>query len=173
MDMSKGRITGVVLVAVFSCGVAYGQVPVGMGPVNSDTSAMAANKDISSHALEEAISALNAKNYRVAEGLFEDLLRQNPTHADANFMLGVTKMSLGKWAEAKPFLEVAVRKSPKSPDPKSRLGVTLAKLGDLDGAKKQRDDLVKMQKSCRETCRNAQWIDAGIAMIDGAAAPKS
>ena len=54
-------------------------------------------------------------------------------------------MSLGKWEDAKKYLEIAARKSPKKPDPKSRLGVTLIKLGDIDGAMKQRADLEKMR----------------------------
>jgi hypothetical protein len=27
--------------------------------------------------------------FQVAEGIFEDILRQNPNHPDANFMMGV------------------------------------------------------------------------------------
>ncbi len=168
--MKAGVFAGLAIMA-FACGAAEAQVPKGLGVIGSDTRALAANNDISSHKLEEAISAFNAKNFSVAEGLFEEYLRANPTHPSSNFMLGVTKMSLNKWEEARQYLEIAVRKSPKEPDPKSRLGVTLARLGDIDGAKKQRDDLVKMQKSCRDSCRNAQWIDSGIAMVD-AALPK-
>jgi hypothetical protein len=83
-------------------------------------------------------------------------------------MMGITKMSLDKWEEAKKFLEIAVRKSPKSPDPKSRLGVTLVKLGDIPGAMEQRAALEKMDKDCKGKCRNAEWIASGLAMINAA-----
>jgi uncharacterized protein HemY len=88
-------------------------------------------------------------------------------------MLGVTKMSMEKWEEAKKYLEIAVRKNAKAPDPKSRLGVTLAKLGDVNGAMEQRAALEKMDKDCKGKCRNAEWIANGIAMIDAALPPKT
>jgi Flp pilus assembly protein TadD len=80
-------------------------------------------------------------------------------------------MSLGKWEDAKKHLEVAVKKTPKEPDPRSRLGVTLVMLGDASGAMDQRAELEKMAKACKNTCRNAQWIANGIAMIDSATPP--
>jgi len=118
--------------------------------------------------LNDGIEALRAKNFLVAESAFEDVLRHNKTNPDANFMMGVTKMSMGKWEDAKTYLEIAVRKNPKGPDPKSRLAVTYIKLGDLDGAKKQRTELAKLDAACKGACRDAKWIADGIAMVDAA-----
>jgi TolA-binding protein len=117
---------------------------------------------------DQGMQALQARNYPLAEGIFDDVLRQNRNHADANFLMGVAKMGLDKWDEAKKYLEIAVRKSPKRPDPRSRLGVTLIKLGDIEGAKQQREELVKLQAACKGGCRDGQYINDGIAMIDGA-----
>jgi TolA-binding protein len=103
---------------------------------------------------QDGVDALQAKNFQVAEGIFDEILRQNPNHADANFMMGVTKMSLEKWDDARKFLEVAVRKSPKEPDPRSRLGVTLIKLGDIPAAWSS-GLRSKMNTDCKGKC-NAQ-----------------
>jgi TolA-binding protein len=174
--MPKPRISGLIaasLAALVFTAAATAQVPKGMGPLSSDTQSMAANGDTSSRRLEGAASALQSKNFTVAEGLLEDILRTNPTNPDANFYMGVAKMGLEKWDDAKKYLEVAVKKNPKEPDPKSRLAVTLIKLGDVDGAKAQREALVKLSDKCKGKCRNAEWITNGIAMVDTALAAGS
>ena len=154
---------------------AVAQVPRGLersgaaGEASSDTQSVSV---LSARHYQDGVEALQAKNFAVAEGIFDEFLRINPTHPDGNLMMGTTEMSLNKWNEAKKYLEIAVKKAPKNPDPKSRLAVTLVKLGDLEGALKLRADLVKMDKDCKGTCRSAQYIVGGIAMIDGAMPPK-
>lgn len=155
--------------ALAMAGVASAQVPRGMGPVSTDIQRR--GNDNMSERYNDGVVALQAKNYAVAESIFKDVLRQQPKHADANFMMGVLKMSQEKWAEAKPFLDMAAKANPKSPDPKSRLGVTLIKLGDMEGAAKQRAELEKMNVACKDKCRNAEWIKGGLAMIDSATGP--
>jgi TolA-binding protein len=173
--MRAGILSALVLAAALA-GAANAQVPRGLE--RNDAAAdlqrnLGQNSALSAKQYQAGVDAVQARNFQVAEGIFQEILDGNANHADANFMMGVTKMSLNKWDEARKFLEIAVKKSPKEPDPKSRLGVTLMKLGDLEGAKAQRDDLVKMQKQCKGSCRHAQWIDGGIAMIDGAMPPKA
>jgi predicted Zn-dependent protease len=84
--------------------------------------------------------------------------------------MGVAKMNLGKWDEAKRYLRTAARELRKLPDPKSHLGVTYAKLGDIDGANAQRARLVKMAEACKGTCELSPYITSGIEMIDEALA---
>ncbi len=148
---------------------ANAQVPRGLTPLTEDQRNLA-NNNTDNHRFQDGVAALQAKNFTVAEGIFADVLLHDQNNADANFYMGVAKMSLGKWDEAKKYLEIAVKKNPKSPDPKSRLGVTYAKLGDTAGANAQRADLVKMDKDCKATCRYAQYILDGIVMIDQALA---
>jgi len=169
--MPVRTISGLIAAALLSA-AAHAQVPRGFTPQGADQQRLESNTSLSAKHYNDGVQAIQAKNFQVAEGIFDEILRQNPNHADANFMMGVTKMSLNKWEDAKKFLEVAVRKSPKEPDPKSRLAITLIKLGDVDGAMKQRADLEKMDKDCKGKCRNAQWIAGGLAMIDGALPPK-
>ncbi|MEQ1780430.1 MAG: tetratricopeptide repeat protein [Hyphomonadaceae bacterium] len=164
--MKATLLVSLALAASAIAGPSSAQVPRGYTPQSADMQKLENNTALSAKRYQDGVDALNAKNFAVAEAIFDEVLRENGNHPEANFMMGVAKMSLGKWAEAKSNLEIAVKKKPKEPDPKSRLGVTLIKLGDAEGAKKQRDDLVKLQKACNGNCKNAAYIDRGIAMID-------
>ena len=120
---------------------------------------------------ETAVFALENGDFARAEKILGNVLRGSPYDADANLYMGVVKMNLGKWQDAKRYLEIAARKMPKHPDPKSRLGVTYAKLGDATGAVIQRAELVKMADACRGACKDfAPYIASGIEMIDEALA---
>lgn len=119
--------------------------------------------------VEMGVVALKSSDFALAEEVLVDFLRKKPNDADANFYLGVARMELGKWKDAKTPLEFALRKMPRHPDPKSRLGVTYAKLGDTVGANAQRADLVKMADTCK-SCRLSPYITGGITMIDEALA---
>lgn len=168
--MNKRLLTALAL-AAFVVAPVFAQVPRGFTPQLSDQQKLENNAALSAKRYDDGVAALKAKNFAVAEGIFDEVLRENANHAEANFMMGVAKMSLGKWEDAKTYLRIAVKKKPKDPDPKSRLGVVLVRLGDTAGAKEQRDALVKMQKDCQSGCRNAEFIANGIAMIDGATGP--
>lgn len=148
---------------------AFAQVPRGYAPVPPEARETAAAS--SAWRLQTGVEALQAKNFTVAETIFDEVLKRDFRNPSVNFMMGVTKMSLEKWPEARKYLELAVRGDPKNPDPKSRLGVTLIKLGDMDGAMDQRAALVKMSEACKGQCRLADYIASGIAMIDGARPP--
>ncbi|MDZ4761501.1 MAG: tetratricopeptide repeat protein [Alphaproteobacteria bacterium] len=141
---------------------AAGSDPTGFSQSPNDSNAIR---------LQEGREAIGSKNFRGAVFALSDVLRHNPTHPEANLLMGVARMSQDEWAEARKHLEVAVKKSPKEPDPKSRLAVTLIKLGDIPAAMKQRDDLVRLGEACKSRCRNAEWIAAGLAMIDATLPP--
>lgn len=138
---------------------------------NSGPGAYSASDLYGSNAtLRQAMDTMQAGNYAMAEPMFLEVLQSKPKEPRANLMLGVTEMVLGKWEDAKKYLEVAVAASPREPDPRSRLGVTLVQLGDIEGATAQRAELAKMDAACRGKCRNAKWIADGLAMVDSAIA---
>jgi Tfp pilus assembly protein PilF len=147
-------------------GASHAQVPRGYAPPSDASRELAGNSSISGDFFDSGVKALQAKNYAVAEGIFEDVLKGNPRHADGTFLMGVTKMGLSKWDEAKVYLEKAVKLNPKGADPKSRLAVTYVKLGDLDAARAQKSALEAMKAKCKAKCRDAQWIDQGLAMVN-------
>lgn len=166
------KLPALILAAAFFAAGASAQVPRGFTPQGADQQRLENNTSLSSKRYEDGVAAIKAKNFQVAEGIFDEYLRQNPTHPEANLMMGTTKMSLGKWEDARKHLDIAARKDKKNPDPKSRLAVTLIKLGDMEGAMAQRAELEKMSKDCKGKCRNAEWIAAGLAMVDAAMPPK-
>jgi tetratricopeptide (TPR) repeat protein len=120
--------------------------------------------------IEWGVAALQANDYAKAEEIFADNLRYNSSNPTLRFYMGVAKMNLGKWDEARGYLKTAARELRKSPDPKSRLGVTYAKLGDVERAQAQRQHLVKMAEACKGTCKQSAYIADGIRLIDEAIA---
>jgi len=119
---------------------------------------------------DAATEALAAQDYAAAEAKAGQLVRRNPTTLDANFLMGLAKIGLGKWDEAKTHLQSAVNKEPKRPEPKTRLGLAYIKLNDLDAAKRQRAELANLDAGCKGACSDATWIAEGIAALDHALA---
>lgn len=118
------------------------------------------------------IEALQRQDFAAAEKSFSDLLSRNPTTTDANYLMGIAKLGLGRWEEAKPFLEKAVKLEPKRPEPKARLGVTYVKLNDTGSAMKQRADLAALASKCGNGCADGPRIAENLKMLDQALAPK-
>jgi Tfp pilus assembly protein PilF len=172
--MLAGKLATLAIAAVAFTGAAHAQRVGHTPPPGENATGMSQDRgDSSSRRFEDGVEALQAKNFVIAEGHFEDVLRHNQNNPDANFLMGVTKMSLDKWDDARKYLEIAVKKAPKKPDPKSRLAIAYIRLGDIDGALRQRADLTKMSESCREKCRDAKWIAEGLAMVDAALPAKA
>jgi tetratricopeptide (TPR) repeat protein len=105
-----------------------------------------------------------------AEAIFNEGLRYYGDNPRYRFFMGVTKMNLGKWEEARKYLRTAARELRKLPDPKGHLGVTYVKLGDTEAAIAQRARLVEMAEACKGTCKLSPYIMSSIAMIDEALA---
>ena len=123
-----------------------------------------------SNSFEAGVAALEANDFTRAEEIFAKSLRYNGNDLTIRFYMGVAKMELGKWDEAKRYLRSPARELRKLPDPKSHLGVTYAKLGDTAAANAQRAKLVKMAEACKGTCKLSPYIMDGIQMIDEALA---
>jgi tetratricopeptide (TPR) repeat protein len=119
---------------------------------------------------DDGIAALEANDFARAEAIFNEGRRYYGNNPRFRFLMGVTKMNLGKWEEARRYLKTAARELRKLPDPKSHLGVTYAKLGDTDSAIAQRNRLLEMAEACKGTCRLSPYIMSGIEMIDEALA---
>jgi TolA-binding protein len=139
-------------------------------PTDAPPSLWSDNVSNSRYGIQYGVIALKDQDFTGAETIFANFLKYKQNNADANFYMGVAKMNLGKWDDAKQYLEIAVSRKPQHPDPKSRLGVTYAKLGDAAAANALRADLVKMNDDCKDACRLSPYIKGGIQMIDEALA---
>ena len=124
---------------------------------------------------KDGLTALQAQDYVKAEKTFGELLSKNPTTLDASFLMGLSKMGLKKWSEAKEAFQVAITQEPKRPEPKARLGVANIMVNDMEGAMAQRGELASMAANCSVGCADSQRIADNLAMIDkvlAAIAPK-
>lgn len=113
-----------------------------------------------------AAEALSAKDFATAEARLQELLAKPQPARDSNFMMGLAKTGLGKWDEAKTYLERAVAAEPSRPEPKTRLGLALVMLGETDAARAQRDALAGLDAGCKQACADAAWIKDGIVALD-------
>jgi tetratricopeptide (TPR) repeat protein/SAM-dependent methyltransferase len=64
-------------------------------------------------AIERAVEAHRAGRLQEAKDLYEDVLRSQPSHGDANHNLGVVHLQLGNAKEALPYLNAAWQASPQ------------------------------------------------------------
>lgn len=117
---------------------------------------------------DAATAALDAKNYAAAESALGELVRRNPTTTDSSFLMGLAKIGLEKWAEARIHLEAAVQKEPTRPEPKTRLGLAYIKLNDIEAARRQRAELASLDAGCKGSCIDAKWIADGLILLDQA-----
>lgn len=120
---------------------------------------------------QQGLAALQAKDFATAEAAFSEVLRRNPSAVGASFLLGLSKIGLEKWDEARTALERAVIDEPDRPEPKTRLGLTYVMLQDAASARRQRDALIMLDSECEGTCKDAAWIKDGVAALDQALAP--
>lgn len=116
---------------------------------------------------KEGIEAMQKQDFAGAEKAFGKLVLRNPTTSDANYLLGLAKLALSNWAEARQYLEIAIRQEPSRPDPKARLGIAYVKLNDRASAQKQREELAKLAAKCNG-CPDAKAIGDNMALLDRA-----
>ena len=86
--MNKRLLTALAL-AAFVVAPVFAQVPRGFTPQLSDQQKLENNAALSAKRYDDGVAALKAKNFAVAEGIFDEVLRENANHAEANFMMGV------------------------------------------------------------------------------------
>lgn len=116
------------------------------------------------------IAALEANDFAQAETLLGKSLQFNKNNVSLRLHMGIAKMELGKWDEARHYLRTPAREMRRDPEPKSLLGVTYVKLGDFESAYAQRESLLQMAAACESSCERAAEIESGIALIDAALA---
>lgn len=120
--------------------------------------------------MHPGIAALEANDFAQAEELLGKSLQYNKNNISLRLHMGIAKMELGKWDEARHYLRTPAREMRRDPEPKSLLGVTYVKLGDFESAFAQRESLLQMAAACQTSCARAAEIESGIALIDAALA---
>ena len=65
--------------------------------------------------VQKGISLLNEGNVDGAASVLEEVIRENPQHGPARFLLGQIAMDRNRWAEAEEHLKIAVVSNPRRP----------------------------------------------------------
>ena len=73
-------------------------------------------------------------NFKNAENLYKEVLKTDPNHFEANFLLGTLSMQIKKFDNAKQLLQKAIKIQPNNPDAHYNLGCVFKELGQLDKA---------------------------------------
>jgi len=79
--MQLRAISGLIAAAILAS-AASAQVPRGFTPQGADQRNLESNTALSARHYQDGVEAIQAKNFQVAEGVFQEVLRQNPNHAD-------------------------------------------------------------------------------------------
>jgi protein O-GlcNAc transferase len=98
-------------------------------------------KSLKRHQVPQALAAA-VQQHRMgylgeARGLYLQILRLEPRHADALHLLGLVEEALGNSSRALELLEKAVKHSPRFASYRNSLGVAYRKAGRLDAARQE------------------------------------
>jgi hypothetical protein len=173
MPVMRIRLSMVILAAASLAGVGHAQPGLSTKP-DYDLIYKADRIDENRQAdaavtYQRAVAALQAQDFAAAELALAELGRsQARAPADANFLMGLAKIGLEKWDEARAALEVAVKDQPTRPEPKTRLALAYLKLANNAAAKEQRVALASLEAACNKTCKDATWIADGLKLVDQA-----
>ena len=110
---------------------------------------------------QDAIAALNVRNYEDAELLFKMFLKKHPYHYGALTLLTSVLISIEHYLEAEKFVRRALETNQSSYIPFYNYGLILKKLNRPSEALKQFDSAIKLNPSDYET-----WNNRGTVFID-------
>eukprot|EP00747_Dinoflagellata_sp_TGD_P185308 gnl/TRDRNA2_/TRDRNA2_41783_c0_seq1.p1 gnl/TRDRNA2_/TRDRNA2_41783_c0~~gnl/TRDRNA2_/TRDRNA2_41783_c0_seq1.p1 ORF type:complete len:383 (-),score=57.07 gnl/TRDRNA2_/TRDRNA2_41783_c0_seq1:149-1297(-) len=91
-------------------------------------------EDVANPKTRAAVEAADRGDFNMAEELFAQVVKDEPSSASAYSNLGNVQMSLGKYKEAKISLTKAVELAPGAPVPRLNRAIALQNLGELEAA---------------------------------------
>jgi predicted O-linked N-acetylglucosamine transferase (SPINDLY family) len=103
---------------------------------------------------QDALNALNGRDFVAAERLFRDVLRTQPGHVPALNLLTVVLISLERFAEAEPFIARAVELNQSSDVSYYNHGLIAKRLGKPDEALRHFDAALRLNANVPETWNN-------------------
>ena len=93
-------------------------------------------KQVIENMLKQAITAHQSNDLSKAEGIYGEVLKIVPDHADANRLMGFVWLNRGDSEKALPFLATAIEREPSASSPWKLYIKALTNLGQYDNAKK-------------------------------------
>jgi len=92
-----------------------------------------------------AIQHHKKKNYKIAEELYEEVLKSDPNFADAHYNLGNLLYTLGEYQRAIKSFEKTIKIDPKFTDAYNNLGIVFDQLGETTKAKNFYEKSIQIQ----------------------------
>ena len=116
----------------------------------------------------EAVSALNRRDTRTAEEKFRQVLQLNVAHVPALNLLSVVLMSVGRFADAEPFIARAVRLNPSSDVSYYNYGLIAKQLNKPQQAYEQFSKALNLNPTVPETWNNRGAVCNDLANYEAA-----
>ena len=111
-----------------------------------------------------AVKAVDAKNYRKAISLLNDVIERKPRHPDALNYLGYSHRKSGDFARAVTYYKKALSLDPKHKGANEYIGQAYVELGNLNAAVEHLNSLAKICGiDCKEYKSLKNSIDAATA----------
>lgn len=104
--------------------------------------------------LKKAINKHKAGQHSVAQSLYKKILKNNPGHIDANYMLGTSLAETGQASRALKYFEQAEKQAPDSQYIKNNLGNVYRMLGDYDNALSKYQEALSIQPDMSQALNN-------------------
>jgi tetratricopeptide (TPR) repeat protein len=99
-------------------------------------------------AFEEGVAALKAKDYKLAEKKFADVLSVAPKHPEANYYMALAKSGQGEAKKSIRYLERAIKERPNFVEAREKLALVSIELGDPEAAKVQMAAIESIKTEC-------------------------
>jgi tetratricopeptide (TPR) repeat protein len=120
------------------------------------------------HTFQQAIAALNARQFADAERLFRRVLRSQPNHAGALNLLTVVLMNKGRFSEAETFIARAVALGGASDVSHYNYGLTLKQLNRPAEALQQFSQAAAINPTVPETFNNRGTVFNALGQYENA-----
>ena len=120
--------------------------------------------------LKKAINKHKAGQFAAAQSLYRKLLKANPNHVDANYMLGTLYAEQGDGEKAVHYLKVSETLAPESPFIKNNLGNAYRVMGELESAAQSYEKALAIQPDMVEALNNLAIVQRRLSQNDNAIA---
>ena len=115
-------------------------------------------------------SLLQARNLAHAEHIYREVIRINPSVAEAWYLLGAITQLQGKPAESLPFYDEALRLFPSHVEARNNLAVALQALGRLDQAEAHLREAIEVRPNFADAHSNLGNVFQERGLVDDAIA---
>ena len=101
-----------------------------------------------------AVENHKKNNFKIAEELYEEILKVYPNNPETNFLLGSLLLDTNNLGKAKFFLEKTIKIKPNNSHAQNNLGTVYSEIGEIHKAKKCYEKAIEIEPSLAEAHSN-------------------